>query len=103
MIGFFFAIICCAVADPTRRETTPPPLTEPKKSPKAMCCCGEPSAGPSCRCFRSQLTDNLYCLPRPGHIACDFDTDCGMSGAGGVHTTIPATGLQVPAWVTFAF
>ena len=72
-------------------------------SPKEPCSGGEPSPGPSCRCYVSLKTGVQYCFPRPGVITCDFDIDCGSPQRSVLFAYVPVLGLVKPSWHTFVF
>lgn len=64
------------------------------------CSGGDPSPGPSCRCYVHTRTGVQECVPKSGSTACDYDADCG-SYKPGLFTSVPQLGLSTPAWHTF--
>lgn len=72
-------------------------------SPKEPCSGGEPSPGPTCRCFVSIKTGEQRCFAKPGHISCDYDSDCGAVQPPGLFSSVPSLGLDTPSWHTFVF
>lgn len=69
------------------------------------CSGGDPSPGPSCRCYSNSLGYSK-CLAKSGSVPCDYHSDCGIAppgvlGNGAPATTVPAIGASCPSWLTF--
>lgn len=86
----------------------PLPLNNADHSKAATPCTGgEPSPGPSCRCY-SNSAGYSKCLAKSGFVPCDYDTDCGIAppgilADGSTPSTVPSIGVTCPSWVEFSF
>lgn len=86
----------------------PVPLNNADHSRVATPCLGgDPSPGPSCRCF-SNKAGYSKCLAKSGFVPCDYNTDCGiappgMMADGNPATTVPMIGAFCPSWLVFTF